>query len=488
MKTKRRDLLLVLDKTSSIPLYRQIYCQVCEAIARGELTEGERLPSIRKLSANMQLSHTTVEQAYLQLSIEGYVTNIPRSGYAVERLDAKFLSLPKKDIEPKVRMAEQSRSRDAFFAENAQGGTARYDFSYANLQPDSFPVKTWRQLVNDVLYTSIAPDFARYSYTDKPNELRVELARYLGRARGVNCTPEQVVIQAGTDGSIATLLQLFDRDRHFIGMEEPGYATVHEVARRHGFQLAPIPTDQGADVFIEALYRHKPKIVFTTPSHQFPTGAILSLDARIQLLKWAQENNSYIIEDDSCNEYRYGTSPIPSLQSLDAYNRVIYLCGVSKVLSPSMRIAYLVLPPKLLGRYYRFFNTAHPSVALLEQEVLARFIKAGYWEQHIHRMAVGNRKRHAVLMKCLEEQMGDKVSISGANSGMHLFVTVHNGMTQDELMGSARKNNVAIYGTKRFWFSKTAPENRIMIGFSAIDIDDIPPGISALRHAWLPGV
>ncbi|MDO4401124.1 MAG: PLP-dependent aminotransferase family protein [Coriobacteriia bacterium] len=481
----RRELLLTIDETSDEPRYRQVYAQICEAILQGRLNAGDKLPSIRKLSQTLQVSHTTIEQAYLQLSVEGYVRNVPRSGYVVETLDTAFLRIPAPDNEPGVRRAEADRSRNAFYAENAAGGQARFDFSYANLQPDSFPLKTWRTLTNDVLFANTAPDLARYSYTHEPNSLRRALARHLNQTRGVNCLPEQVVVQAGTDGAIATILQLLDREKHVVGLEEPGYATVREVAQRMGFKLVPIPSDQGLDAFLEALYRYNPKVVFTTPSHQFPTGNILPLEGRTELLKWAKKTNGIIIEDDSCNEYRYSTSPIPSLQSLDSSNRVIYLCNVSKVLSPALRIAYMVLPPKFLGRYLRVFNFAHPAVSWLDQEVLARFIAEGHWDAHVRKMAKGNHRRHDLLLQGLTEAFGDLVSISGADAGMHLYVGVKNGMTQRELVHSAYEQGANVYSTARFWFSKPADQDKLMLGFSAIADADIIPGVEALRRAWL---
>lgn len=485
-RKQAHELLFVLDQDSPDPLYRQIYRQSRDAIVQGRLGAGDKLPSIRNLSKTLQVSHTTIEQAYLQLSVEGYVRNVPRSGYVVEALDTDFLRLPTPDNEPGVRRAEADRSRNAFYAENAAGGAARYDFSYANLQPDSFPLKTWRTLTNDVLFANTAPDLARYSYTHEPNSLRRALARHLNRTRGVNCLPEQVVVQAGTDGALATIFQLLDREKHVVGLEEPGYATVREVAQRMGFQLVSIPSDQGVDAFIDALYKHNPKIVFTTPSHQFPTGNVLGLEGRLELLKWAEKTNGIIIEDDSCNEYRYSTGPIPSLQSLDAHNRVIYLCNVSKVLSPALRIAYMVLPPKFLGRYLRVFNYAHPAVSWLDQEVLARFISEGHWDAHVRKMAKGNHHRHDLLLANLQEQFGDMVSISGADAGMHLYVGVQNGMSQRELVHTAYKQGANVYSTARFWFSKPSDQDKLMLGFSAIADADIAPGVEALRRAWLP--
>ena len=259
---------------------------------------------------------------------------------------------------------------------------------------------------------------------------------------------------------------------------------MHEVARRLGFRLVPIPSDKGSDAFLAALEEHKPRLVFSTPSHQFPTGKLLSLDARTKLLKWAEKNDAYIIEDDSCNEFRYSTRPIPSLQSLDSHGCVIYLCNVSKVLSPALRIAYAILPPRLLARYWEAFNFAHPPVSWIEQEVLARFIAEGYWDAHIRRTAKGNHRRHDELLRCLQREFGSCINISGADTGMHLYVTVNNGMSQAELLDNAIREGAKVYGTSRMWFSRSAPRGNVMIGFSAIAYEDIAPGVAALRRAW----
>ena len=307
---------------------------------------------------------------------------------------------------------------------------------------------------------------------------------HLDRLRGVDCAPEQVMVQSGTGEALAMILQLFERGSDVIGMEDPGYATVHEVARRQGFKMVPLPADQGVEAFLAAVEEKRPKIVFSTPSHQFPTGTLLPLDARTRLLRWAEENDAYIIEDDSCNEFRYSTRPIPSLQSLDAFGRVIYLCNVSKVLSPSLRISYAILPPKLLERYWDLFNYAHPSISWLEQEVLARFIAGGHWDAHVRKTAKGNHRRHDELIRCLNASMGDMLDISGTDTGMHLYVTVNNGMDDRGLVDSALAQGAKVYDTVRMRFSRSAPSNSVMIGFSAIAFEDIEPGVAALVRAW----
>ena len=488
MAAKRRaEILLHVDEAADVPLYRQIYEQVRDAIVGARLTPGDKLVSIRRLADDLRVSHTTVEQAYLQLATEGLVRNVPRSGYVVEQVDTEYLALAHAAHEEAVEQARDARSRNAFYAENRTGAQARYDFSFANLQPDSFPANTWRKLVVDVLYRNDCPELSRYSYTDDRSSLQSELARYLGRTRGVACAPEQVVVQAGTGDALTTLLQLFDRDRDVVGMEEPGYQTVHEVARRLGFKMVPLPSDEGPEAFLEAVERAKPRIVFTTPSHQFPTCSLLHLDARTRLLKWAERNDAYIIEDDSCNEFRYTTHPIPSLQSLDAYGRVVYLCNISKTLSPALRIAYMVLPPKLLNRYWDLFNYAHPPVSWLDQEVLARFIAEGHLDAHVRKTAKANHRRHDELLRCLRAQMEGGIGIRGTDTGMHLYVTVSNGMTQTQLLESALAHDVKVYGTSRMWFSEPPTEGAIIIGFSAIAYEDIAPGVAALREAWFPG-
>ncbi|MBQ6452909.1 MAG: PLP-dependent aminotransferase family protein [Coriobacteriales bacterium] len=482
---KRPDLLLTVDPQLPQPLYQQIYQQLRDAIISGRMREGDHLGSIRRLSKDLHVSHTTVEQAYTQLVVEGLVHNVPRSGHVVAKVDTEYLALARSADLETVRQLEALRDKRGFFAENRAGGQARYDFSYANLQPDSFPVETWRKLADQVLYARTAPQLARYSYTDETCSLQVELAQLLARTRAVTCAPEQVTIQSGTGESLAMILQLFDRERDATCMEEPGYATVQEVAHRQGFSLLPIPVDLGAERFHAALREQHPRIVFTTPSHQFPTGNVLLMEDRIKLLKWAQENDAYIIEDDSCNEYRYNSDPIPSLQSLDAFGRVIYLCNISKVLSPSLRISYTVLPSALLERYWKRFNYAHPSVSWLDQEILARFIAQGLWDAHVRKTASGNRRRQDLLLHCLEQELGDIIQVSGANSGMHLYVTVTNGMSEHELLESALEQGAMDYGSSRLRFSgreTSAPS--VLVGFSAIDIDDIEEGVHALRRAW----
>lgn len=485
MSTSRTpEILFQLEASAKEPLYLQIYNQTCALIKQGKLKKGDKMPSIRALSSNLCISHATAERAYLQLSVEGYIASLPRSGYVVQHIDTAYFEQQPDDNSSLIEAIQASRNKDTLREENVSGSSARYDFSFANLQAGSFPLETWRKLTGEVLYSLQAEELTRYPRATYVDPLCTELATYLSAARGVSCTPEQIVLANATQHALCDLITLFSADKHVVGMEEPGYGGAIDSFKRMGYKMTSLPTTHGADAFIESIRQGKPKLIFTTPSHQFPTGTVLPLEARIELLQWAHENNAYIIEDDACHEFRYNTRPIPSLQSLDRHNRVIYLGTFSKSLSPEMRVSYYVLPPKLLMRYNKLFLNMHPSVPWVVRAVLAAFIREGYLDKNIRRQVAANSKRHDLLVHCLQKEMGDRVSLSGIDAGMHLYVTVHNNMTQAQLLESARKQGVNVYSTKRYWFSKPASEDCVIIGFSAIALEDIPSGVKALKRAW----
>ena len=326
------------------------------------------------------------------------------------------------------------------------------------------------------------------SYPDqaKPNALQRQLCDYLARTRGVQCLPDQVVLFSGSESAIIALLQLFDARSDVLAHEEPGYSTFTDAAKRAGFRLSPAPTDDPEpDSFLFGVKACSPKLAFSTPSHQYPTGKVMPLEMRVEFLKLASEMGFYILEDDSCSEYRYGTNTIPSLQSLDSDNRVIYFGNFSKVLSPSLRIAYLVLPPELLRKYHRVFETSWTTVPLLVQEVIAKMIASGDLDQHVRKMATSNARRHDELVRCLNREFGDAITLSGVHAGMHLYAHVHNGMDQRQLVESALDHDALVYRTDQCWFSRPANKSTLMIGFSAIALEDIAPGVKALAEAWL---
>lgn len=480
---KSRDLQLTIDPLSSAPLYQQVYESIRQQIIEGALTEGDYLPSIKGAAETHNLSHITIEKAYLQLAVEGYVDSIPRSGHVVNGIDTGFLKKAPRSNQSEVAEIVAQSKRSGYFSEISGGRTNRYDFSFARLEPGSFPTRTWLKLTGDILHENDEV-LTNYPIENRPTNLQTELASFLQRTRGVNCTPKQIVVTPSTEAALTIVAQLFDGRRHRIGLEEPGYAAFAEIAGRFGYTVEALPVNQGVEAFLEHLSRSNVKLVFATPSHQFPTGALMPLESRISFLKLAARKNFYIIEDDSCNELRYNTRPIPSLQSLDTLDKVIYLGNFSKILSPGLRTAYLVLPPKLLKRYYERFSTSFSAVPTVVQEVLARFISEGHMDQHVRKMVTSNRKRHDALLACIERTMKGRVSLSGVDSGLHFFATVHNGMTQRQLIDSAAKQGAKVYSSHWYWFEGKPSENQLIIGFSAISLSDVPDGVRALKQAW----
>lgn len=483
MARRRAVLSISLDPSSGVPLHGQVYQGIRLAIQTGGVGAGERLPSVRQLSQDLGVSHTTVEQAYLELTTEGYVTAVPRSGYVVERVDTDFFFEERADVRADVHDAVARALDVGLVAEDVVGHTARFDFSYVNLRAGMFPLRAWQRAAADVC---LGNDMwaTRYNYHGGTSALQGELAGYLARARGVVCEPEQVILAPGTTAAITDLFQLFDTSCDLVGIEEPGWQAPRIAAQGLGFDVAPLTSDGRPGTLMRSLRATAPRLAFLTPSHQFPTGTVLSLASRVDAIEWASEAGSYLIEDDSCSEYRYDMRPIPSLQSLDRRQRVVYLGNFSKTLSPSLRIAYMVLPPDLLDRYFRTFPSGHPGVSAFDTQILARLMQSGAWERHVRRMAQDNKRAHDRMLACLQETFGDLLAIRGKHSGMHLFVTVHNGMSSEELIGAALAQGAKVYSCDRFWFTKEPQESTVMLGFSHIAHDDIEPGVEALHRAW----
>lgn len=483
-KPRPTSITFSLDHSSPVPLHEQIYIKLRDAVRAGTLAEGDKIPSVRRLSQELGVSHVTVEQAYLELSVEGYVRAIPRSGYVVERVDTSFFEDTRKDVRPQVLDATRKGLSTGLAAEDLAGREVRFDFSYVNLRPGSFPRRAWQRACQEVMLGDLSR-LERYWYHGETSRLQEELARYLRQVRGVACEPEQVIVGPGTQPLVFELFHLFDPGSQTIGVEEPGWQVARLAAERLGFSTTTLPVDESSSRMVEALRQTNPDGVFLTPSHQFPTGAVLPLRSRVEVLEWARERDAYIFEDDSCGEYRYDMHPIPTLYSLDTSLRTVYLGNLSKTLSPSLRLAYMVLPAGLLERYLSTFPSGHSGVSGFEAAVLSQLIMSGEWERHLRRMVSENRKCHDEMLRRLTERFGEVIDVQGKHSGMHLYVTVRNGMTTAELVAAALEHNAKVYTTDRFWFSRPAPEGVVMLGFSAMPLEDVAPAVDALAEAWL---
>jgi GntR family transcriptional regulator/MocR family aminotransferase len=485
--------MITLDHAANKPLYQQIYEQIRDHIMNGTYRVGTKLPPIRRLADDLEVSRNTIETAYLQLSQEGYVTSRTGSGFIVEALDliTENAHIRQKEISHAFvkRLAQTSlwKDEDETNGANTNGtqSSATYDFTYGNLQDGSFPAQLWRRLSNEILSSCNA---CRASvYADRLGEpgLREQIAHTIHATSGVNCHPAQVVMQAGTQASLYNLLTLFDPLRDVIAMEEPGYDGARSVFENARFRLYPIPVCEGHERFIESLHNSHARLVYVTPSNQFPTGKVLQMSARQRLLRWASAENAYVIEDDYCREFRYTTRPLPSLQSLDRDERVIYMGTFSKALSPALRMSYLVLPPNLLFQWNKLFENHYPEVPWLSQAVLQSYMEKGYWSKHLRKAQAQNKRKYQTLVGALQKHLGNRVDIMENGSGLHLLVGVLDGRHQGELIESANQQGVRVYETNRYWMSAEHPmKNYVLIGFSAIAEKRIEAGIERLACAW----
>ena len=450
---------LELDRKSRLPIYEQLYAYIADGIRSGRLIENERLPSKKALASHLGISANTVETAYAMLCQEGYVSSRPRSGYYVSKIE---LSPPAQIMQTEAP-APVARSY-------------RYDFMTNTVDAHSFPFRTWAKLGKEVLYNGDTLLASGNCQGDE--ELRSTLCKYLREFRAVNCSPEQIVIGAGMEYLLMLLCRLLPADAQFA-VEEPGYAKTPAILAGCGRQLHYIPLDSEG-MSAAALSKCTASVACITPSHQFPTGIIMPAGRRSELLKWASEKSGrYIIEDDYNSEFNFAGRPIPSLQGMDSRN-VIYISTFSRILAPSIRIAYMVLPPSLLTSAAEILKSYSSTVSRFDQHTLASFIDNGYLNRHLNRMKTLYRARRDILIDALTPhatRLGLKISGSGA--GLHLLLS---GSAEiiSLILERAETENVRVPKLSDNFHSYAGETNTLIFGYAGMSNEDIPMAIDLL--------
>lgn len=468
------DISPKLDEAAKEPLYIQLYQYIKEEIQTGRILASTRLPSIRQLAHFLHISKTTIQVAYQQLLAEGYIESKERSGFYV-------VDMARESFEhPPASYSSPSPSRDS----SSKPKPIRYDFYMSKIDVDHFPYDKWRMHSNQSMNLE---QKQLLSYGDRQGEvgLRRALSQYLRQARAVNCSEEQLVIGAGTQTMIRLLCQLIGLDGNPIAMEEPGYHGVRTMFQQLGFSIKPIPLEEDG-IAIAELVRSKAKVVYITPSHQYPLGMVMPIAKRMKLLQWAEENGSLIIEDDYDGEFRYHGRPIPSLQGLDAHGNVVYIGTFSKSLMPAIRMSYMVLPERLLNMYHKNLLMNDQTASKLHQNTLQLFMESGEWERHIRRMKKVYQKKHDVLLQTIKNVMQGNVTITGQDAGLHIVMKVHSRIPVEGLVKIAEESGVKVYSTANDWCScpKEYP-SLILLGFGGLSLQEIVQGIERLHAAWL---
>ena len=458
----------ILDSSGSRPLYEQLYRYIRDEIEGGRLRAGERLPSKRALAAHLKISVVTVEGAYGQLQAEGYLRSEPKRGFFVQAVQEEH-----RPPAPALRPEEPARPRPA----------PDYDFSTSGVDVSLFPTSTWARLMRQVL-SGRADALLSSPHPQGAPELRRAIAGHLYRFRGIRADPRQIVVGAGSETLLGFLVQLLGREGGY-GVEDPGYAKPHRIFTSCGAVVRPIPLD-GQGLRVDVLGERAVRVVHVTPSHHYPLGIVMPVARRQALLRWAAADpGRYIIEDDYDSEFRFSGRPIPALQSLDGGERVIYLNTFAKSLAPSLRMSYMVLPPHLLEKWRRDFWFYSSTVPAFGQYALAAFMEGGHFERHIARMRVEYRDRKAALTACVKE-LGLPARLSGADAGLHMLLTLENGMGEAELVERAAAEGVAVYPLSASWLTPP-PEDlppTLIMGYARLEAEDIRQAFRRLGAVW----
>ena len=466
------ELLIPLDSRSKKPLYEQIYSHICAEIRSGALKAGDRLPSTRVLAEHLKVSRSTTQMAYDQLLAEGYMEARPCRGYFVSHLEELVETGP-------------SGTEEMQTAAEPDAGW-RVDFSPRGIDLDSFPYHVWRKLSRNTLVDDNKEMFHSGDHQGEPG-LREAIRSYLHSARGVNCSTEQIIVGAGSEYLLMLLSQILE-GKHVIAMENPTYKQAYRVFHSLGYEVCPVEMDaNGMDPSI--LSESGANVAYVMPSRQFPTGVVMPVGRRQELLKWAvEEAGRYIIEDDYDSEFRYRGKPIPALQGMDRSGKVIYLGTFSKCIAPAIRVSYLVLPKPLLVRYRSQTSFYASTVSRIDQNILYQFLSQGYFERHLNRMRAIYKTKHDLLIELIEP-LKEQFEIRGEHAGIHILLTSKYNRSEQELISLAAEAGVKVYGLSSYFIH---PEHNhrsatVVLGYASLNEDAIREGVGILTRCWKKG-
>ena len=480
------ELIVPLNVQGGRPLYEQIYQYIKDEIRKGNIRPEKQLPSSRELAKSLKVSRSTTQLAYEQLVSEGYLEAVPRKGYFAASLDGIFppvaqsvAARPDQKKELSLGMKKES-VRGQLFREKFE-----VDFSPRGIDLEGFPYATWRKISRSVLKEEDRELFLK----GEPQGdliLREAIREYLHAARGVNCDVSQIIIGAGNEYLLMLLSQIIGRDA-VIAMENPTYRQAYRVLSGVGHKVLPVGIDKNG-FCVKELEGQDVQAAYVMPSHQYPTGIVMPVKRRQELLSWASEKEErYIIEDDYDCEFRYRSRSIPALGSMDSHESVIYMNTFSKTLTPAIRISYMVLPEKLMRRYIDTANFYCNTASTCEQYALARFIENGYFERHLSRLKKFYHAEGERLKRILKQSvLLPAVSVDGGESGTHLLVKVDTSMTDTEIEEAAENMGIHISCLSRFCSEKNPEYDHILVlNYSDMDESRLTEAVRRLGNIFI---
>lgn len=464
------ELTLQLVASGQKHLYEQIYEYIKNEIKAGKLLRNEKLPSTRVLANHLQVSRSTVDLAYEQLLSEGYIEAKAYKGYYVCKIEDLY------DLRTNVKEVPIMPHEVYKY---------QYDFSANGIDMDGFPLATWKTIYKNTLM-KYGNDLFNLGESKGEAELCVTIGRYLHSSRGVNCRPEQIIIGAGNDYLLLLLEKILGTNRK-MAIEDPTYKRAYLTFEACHYEMIRIAMDESG-MRADELKKSRADIAYVMPAHQYPTGIIMPIGRRTELLNWTIEaDNRYLIEDDYDSEFRYKGKPIPSLQATDRNDKVIYIGTFSKSIAPAIRVSYMVLPLTLLEEYEKKAFFFASTVSRTDQAMLEEFIRDGYYERHLNKMRKTYKGKHDLLLGSLRG-FEKQFSVSGENAGLHILLNDKAGRSEAELVRKAKEAGVRVYGISETYIRRSEQEEEaaiILLGYGGLTEVQITEGIQKLKEVWL---
>ena len=440
-------------------IYLQIYEYYKKEIIKGTYVAHSKLPSKRRLSNEYQISLTSVENAYAKLLEEGFIYAKERKGYFVSDVGELYV------LENKQHTFQKETS------------DIRYDFSYTGVSDEGFPHKIFRKFSNLILEDNDLLEQVDYQGYFP---LRMQIADYLNRSRGFQTSPSRIIISSGSEYLFQIIFKLVEGT---YAIEDPGYHMLRNIMDANEIRYECIPLDEFG-MSIDALQNSSANICALTPAHQFPTGIIMNMKRRSEILNCSQID--FVIEDDYDSEFKYSNRPVPALKSIDYPDKVIYMGSFSKSISPSMRVSYMVLPESLLEKYHQLFHCFVCPVSIIIQKILTKFLESGEFEKHLNRMRKIYSKKRQLIVDLLKDC--PDIKITGADAGLHVVLQYPKYFTEKDIVAEALKQKIAVYGLESYGKKQEYPS--ILLGFATLTNEEITEGISLLKaisyHSTVP--
>lgn len=476
------SLPITLSAGDAMPLHRQLTKELKNLILCGQLASGRRLPSTRALANTLRISRATASLAYEQLLREGFVEAYSGSGTFVAReIPGRA---PHEQSMQHYTLSESRTDRQLEMLESFSPGAQNevVDFRPSAGSNDRIPLQQWRKLLAQRMNQLTIPDYCHdvRGYV----QLRETLARHLQRTRGVKCSPDQIFVLGSTQQALTLVARVHVQRDTVVAVENPGFVTARRIFEGRGATLLPIPVDEHGLVTerLADAARAGAKLVYVTPSHQVPSGSSMALLRRLELVKWAQKESAVIIEDDYGSEYKYSGNAVPAMQSYNSTDSLVYMGTFAKLMFPSLRITYLVVPRSFIRAYCAAKRLLDDRSPMVEQCALADFIADGCYDRLLRRNKAIYAARRQTLVQAIEERLGSVVSIFGGDTGTHMMVRFKTHLSDNEIIQQAAQAGVLLASTKEHYMDDSHPQREFLLSFAHVSEEQIVKGVACLAQ------